>query len=312
MKGFIYKITNTKTSDLYIGSTIQHPKNRFKAHRSNANLGKPGTLYEAIRKIGVEYFSIEVVEECEIEELDRKEKEYYQKLAPSLNMIAPRIKDREEIGRIYKLFYRLDATQFYVGSTRKTTHKRLHDHRSASNDGKTPLYRFVRQNGKDNFEIECLEDNIPIEQLITRENHWIAEIKPTLNKNTNLCITEKERDRLKYLKNRDKRCNQVNTRRILKRDEINAQKKEHYQANKDRINQKDKDKRKELREKEIIPYDKNPFFTKDTLESYTVFQLKEIAKRFSMKFSPKLKTDLIKKILDTQTIQYQEYQEYQD
>ena len=82
--------------------------------------------------------------------------------------------------------------------------------------------------------------------------------------------------------------------------------------NKDRINQKDKDKRKELREKQIIPYDKNPLFTKDTLEPYTVFQLKEIAKRFGMKFSPKLKNDLIKKILDTQTIQYQEYQEYQE
>lgn len=111
MKGFIYKITNTKTSDLYIGSTIQHPKNRFKAHRSNANLGKPGTLYEAIRKIGVEYFSIEVVEECEIEELDRKEKEYYQKLAPSLNMIAPRIKDREEMKSEEFINYFIDLIQ---------------------------------------------------------------------------------------------------------------------------------------------------------------------------------------------------------
>ena len=46
MKGYIYKITNTQTSDLYIGSTIQELKNRFKTHRSNARLGKTERIYE--------------------------------------------------------------------------------------------------------------------------------------------------------------------------------------------------------------------------------------------------------------------------
>jgi len=302
MSGFIYKIVNTKTEDIYIGSTIQSLKNRFKAHRSSAKLGKPGTLYDSIRKIGVEYFSIESIEECKVEELDRKEKEYYEKIEPSLNMIAPRINEREENGRIYRLYYKTDPSKCYIGSTRKTIHKRLGDHRSMSNAGTTPIYRFMRENGKDNFDIECLEDAIPIDQLIVRENYWIAEHNPPLNKNKNLCITDQERDRLKYLKNRDKRLEQVSARRLLKRDEINAQKMQHYYANKDQISQKEKDRRKELREKEIVLYQQNPSFTQETLQAYTIIQLKEIAKRLGLSQSPKLKSDLIEKILNKQNL----------
>lgn len=98
------------------------------------------------------------------------------------------------------------------------------DHRSASNEGTTPFYTFMRENGKDNFDIECVEDNIPIDHLIVRENHWISELKPTLNKNLFLCRTEQERDKAKYLKNCEKIKKRVNDRRLLKRDEINAQK----------------------------------------------------------------------------------------
>ena len=93
----------------------------------------------------------------------------------------------------------------------------------------------MREKGRENFIIDCIEDNIPVDQLIIRENYWINELKPTLNKNTNLCMTEKERDRLKYIKNREKRLEQVKQRLIEKRDEINAQKREHYHANKERI-----------------------------------------------------------------------------
>jgi len=46
MKGRIYKIVNSKTNEIYIGSTTQELKNRFKTHRSNANLGRKEILYE--------------------------------------------------------------------------------------------------------------------------------------------------------------------------------------------------------------------------------------------------------------------------
>ena len=303
MTGFIYKITNTKTDNIYIGSTIQKLSFRFKSHKSNARLGKNGKLYDLMRSFGIEHFSIELLEECNIKtesDLCIKEKEYYEKLSPSLNMIAPRIPENHDTARIYKLFYSLDDTQFYIGSTRKEILKRLADHRSASNNGSTPVYTLMREHGRENFDIECVEDDIPIGKLIIRENYWINELKPPLNKNTNLCITEKERDRLKYIKNREKRLKQVSERLLLKRDEINAQKREYYASNKETIAEKDKKKRKELQTKEITLYNENPNFTKSILTTFTVFGLKEIAKKFGLKFSPKLKPKLIEKILETQ------------
>lgn len=303
MKGFIYKIVNTKTPDFYIGSTIQELKNRFKTHKSNAKLGKTEKLYDFMRFHGLEFFSIELLEEFEVNsksDLGIKEKEYYINLKPTLNMKIPTVSTDKRYGKVYRILFTKDKTKFYIGSTTKNIKCRLGEHRYASDKGMTPFYKFMKENGKENFDIDCLEDGIPIEQLIVRENYWISELNPSLNKNTNLCITEKERDKLKYIKNREKRLQQVSERRLLKRDEINAQKKEHYNLNKVRINEKDKQKRKELREKEIIPYSESPNFTFEKLQKYTIIQLKEIAKKFNLHRSPKLKPDLIENILKQQ------------
>lgn len=305
MKAYIYKISSFKTSEFYIGSTIQELKNRFKTHRSDAKLGKEKKLYDCMREHGIENFKIELVEEFEIEhkrdpKIGEKELEYYNKLNPTLNMIAPRINEVEEFGRIYCVKYKDEEKYFYIGSTQKEINDRLSAHKSASIKGTTPFYNFMRENGRENFDIECIEDNIPVNQLIIRENYWIKELKPTLNKNVNLCITEKERDRLKYIKNREKRIEQVRQRRIEKRDEINAQKREHYHANKERIAQADKEKRKELKDTEFEIYKESPNFTAETLNNYTIFELKGVSKRFGLKVSPKLKDPLINKILDKQ------------
>lgn len=305
MKAYIYKISSSKTGEFYVGSTIQELKNRFKTHKSNARLGKDEKLYKCMREYGIENFIIELVEEFDIQskgdiKIGEKEIEHFNCLKPTLNMVTPKIREVKEFGRIYRITYQNDNTLFYIGSTEKKLSDRLSAHKSASNRGKTPFYQFMKDKGKDNFSIDCIEDNIPTTELITRENYWISELKPSLNKNTNLCITEKERDRLKYIKNREKRLKQVSDRLLVKREEINAQKRVHYQANKERIAEADKQKRKELREKEIIPYTQSPNFTKDILNNHTVFQLKEVAKRFGMKVSPRKKELLIQKILDKQ------------
>lgn len=67
MKAYIYKITSSKITDFYIGSTIQELKNRFKTHKSDARLGKSKKLYDYMRQYGIENFIIEVVEEFEID-----------------------------------------------------------------------------------------------------------------------------------------------------------------------------------------------------------------------------------------------------
>lgn len=305
MKAYIYKITSSKTDDFYIGSTIQELRNRFKTHKSDAKLGKDKKLYECMRNHGIENFKIELMEEFEIDnkrdpKIGEKELYYFNKFDPPLNVISPNISQNKSEGRIYSVKYKDDEKYFYIGSTEKEINERLSDHRSASIKGTTPFYTFMREKGRENFIIECIENNIPVGQLISREDYWIKQLNPTLNKNKNLCITEKERDRLKYIKNREKRLEQVNKRRLEKRDEINTQKREHYNANKERISEADKQKRKELREIEMEIYKESPKFTEEMLNKYTIFELKVIAKGFGLKFSPRLKEPLISKILATQ------------
>ena len=299
MKANIYKITNIKTEDIYVGSTIQILKNRFKTHKSNANLNKPGKLYECMRKIGIEHFKIELLEVVDTDNkssssIGQKEKEYYDLLQPSLNMIAPKTLDmNKNTGLIYQVEFTNDKKFFYIGSTTSSIKFRLCQHKSASNSGTTPLYKFMKDHGKDNFAIKCLEDNVPISDLIIREEYWIKQMDPTLNKNTNLTMTEQERDRLKYLKNREKRLKQVTERRLLKRDEINAQKKEHY-----------KKQCYQLNNAVIEPYKENPLFTCEMLEKQNLLNLKIIARRFDMKSFPKLKKDLIQEIIQYQELKF--------
>ena len=239
----VYKIVNTKTDDIYIGSTIQTLTIRFNAHRSNAKLEKSCKLYDCMRENGIENFTIELLEEFEIsskEDIGIKEKKYYTNLNPSLNTISPAVSFFKASGRIYKVYEKIDNEKFYIGSTTNDLNIRLIQHQSASTKGKTPLYTYMREKGRDNFSIELVEDNIETENLIIRENYWLQELKPPLNKNIFLTRTEKERDKAKYEKNKESIKKRVSDRREIKRDEINTQKREHYAKNKETILAKQK------------------------------------------------------------------------
>ena len=75
----IYKITNTINNKCYIGQTIKNAQDRWKEHQSHA-FGKhendiQKTLYQAIRKYGLENFTFEVLQDniLTYEELDKAE-----------------------------------------------------------------------------------------------------------------------------------------------------------------------------------------------------------------------------------------------
>ncbi len=76
----IYKITNTVTGDFYIGQTIDF-KQRIKCHKNNP----PPKMREDIQKYGWDAFHAEIVEECEVENLTEKEREYIKSLNPAYN-----------------------------------------------------------------------------------------------------------------------------------------------------------------------------------------------------------------------------------
>lgn len=63
---FIYKITNLINGKSYIGKTSFSIKKRFKEHQRDAfrDRNEKRPLYSAMRKYGIENFTVEQVEEC--------------------------------------------------------------------------------------------------------------------------------------------------------------------------------------------------------------------------------------------------------
>jgi len=89
--GQIYIITNTITTQQYVGQTVSHRKNknkfrpfgiegRFKDHVSEAmcNTKKKQCWYlnNAIRKYGKDIWTVKLIQDCSINELDKLEKKY--------------------------------------------------------------------------------------------------------------------------------------------------------------------------------------------------------------------------------------------
>lgn len=73
---YIYKITNQINGKLYIGKTNRTIQERFKEHcrdyLKRGNEKRP--LYSAMKKYGIRNFSIELIEECALNEAETREK----------------------------------------------------------------------------------------------------------------------------------------------------------------------------------------------------------------------------------------------
>lgn len=71
----IYKITNLINDKSYIGQSI-HIEERWRKHRNYSFEYAEYPLYRAFRKYGLENFSFEILEYCQENELNEKEKYY--------------------------------------------------------------------------------------------------------------------------------------------------------------------------------------------------------------------------------------------
>lgn len=80
---FIYKITNNINGKSYIGKTTKTAEERYKEHQYNHKQGQTH-LYRAMRKHGIDNFSISVVEQTE--NLNEREKYWISTLSPEYNM----------------------------------------------------------------------------------------------------------------------------------------------------------------------------------------------------------------------------------
>ena len=79
--GYIYKITNKINSKIYIGKTNSSIDIRFKQHIYSIEHHKTKSLlYDAMKKYGIENFTIEEIDSADsLEELNKKERHYISK-----------------------------------------------------------------------------------------------------------------------------------------------------------------------------------------------------------------------------------------
>jgi len=93
-KGFIYKITSP-SGKIYIGQTIDL-KRRFKKYE-NLHCKSQSKIYNSILKYGFENHKLEIICECNINELNEKERYYqdfYNCIDKGLNCIYTKTKDK--------------------------------------------------------------------------------------------------------------------------------------------------------------------------------------------------------------------------
>lgn len=72
----IYKLTNQKTGECYIGQAKDCKKRIYEHMRAGLGIDTPqgNQLYQAMQKYGIDDFSIELLLKCKPEELNDKEK----------------------------------------------------------------------------------------------------------------------------------------------------------------------------------------------------------------------------------------------
>ena len=82
----IYKITNTATSDFYIGSS-KNVKRRWAEHKISSTWDKcpNNPMYQDMKQYGVDKFEFQTLEEVEIDRLKEKEQQFIDKLQPTYN-----------------------------------------------------------------------------------------------------------------------------------------------------------------------------------------------------------------------------------
>lgn len=111
--GYIYKISNDVNNKVYIGLTTRSLEQRWKEH-TIYNINDDSLIHRAMRKYGVEHFFIELIEECENNMLQEKEKywiKYYNSYQCGYNMTL----GGENISENFKIpFYKYSLSGMFL------------------------------------------------------------------------------------------------------------------------------------------------------------------------------------------------------
>ena len=147
----IYKITNIINEKVYIGQSInileRWKQHNYKAFNSN-EIGYNSAIHAAFRKYGIENFKLDILEECEVSELDEKERLWIEKL----NSLSPNGYNILVGGQKYRITKTCESCKAplyndnITGFCRECYNKKL----CADTPNKESLYKVLKEN-KGNF-----------------------------------------------------------------------------------------------------------------------------------------------------------------
>lgn len=201
MLGKIYKIVNDLNDKVYVGQTIQSLTARFQKHCSlSDDLGRTMAIKKAILKYGREHFRIELIEECDVSELNEREQywiEFYNAYTEGYNCTkggqgcghSQKLTQDEEEELI--ILYKMGVSSLVLASLFKVD--------------KTTVLNYVKKHGLKIHHI--LENIVDVEKLKTyiRENEpSVSEVaeKFHISKSSVYNILKKANDETLVIRNR--------------------------------------------------------------------------------------------------------------
>lgn len=135
----IYVITNNINGQQYVGQTVEKISRRFGQHKNSAlhlnNKDCNSPLHLAMRKYGIDVFSVELLEECPQNKLDEREIYWINKLDTYYNgynatlggQQGTRQYNYEAIAEYYKKTLSKTDTQSYFNCDYSTVKRALHE-----------------------------------------------------------------------------------------------------------------------------------------------------------------------------------------
>ena len=220
--GKIYKILNTETDDIYVGSTCMELQDRMKRHITAQPSKQGRKLYNLMNTFGHDVFYIELVElfPCETKEDLRKQEGHHIRLIGNLNMcIAGRTRHE----------YRNENKE-YISEQSKEYRARTQEHQ-------TERQKQDKVKAWKNTKVECpcggSYTNCHKAEHLKSMRHLEYE---DLTANPELADVKAAEAALKDKERMESRKIQQKEYRTRNKEEISKQKKEYYEDNKDVIN----------------------------------------------------------------------------
>ena len=201
---YIYQITNDINDKIYVGKTESSLEQRFREHCKHSQIErcKNRPLYRAMKKYGIEHFSISLIEQTEqpeereifwIEQLNT----YHNGYNATLGGDGKRYLDYDKIVDRYLVLQNQKEVAKEMGISEKSVRKVLHERNIPINKSPTTK-KPVRQYSKDGKELLTFPSCADGARWLLEQQVTQAQLGTVVNKITE-CANNKRKSAYNYV-----------------------------------------------------------------------------------------------------------------